>query len=142
MRFWILCAAAVAAVLIGTIAGEVSKGKKWRKRILARFGQRPREEYPLESIPAYGELFPDLQVDHTTWDDLDMDRVFRRVNNCQSAVGEQVLYWQLHRLTLLPHWEELLAHLDRNEEERGKTLADFGSPGKTEEQLHLALFSL
>lgn len=140
MGFWILCAAAVAAVLIGTIAGEVSKGKKWRKRILARFGQCPREEYPLESIPAYGELFPDLQVDHTPWDDLDMDRVFRRVNNCQSAVGEQVLYWQLHRLTLLPHWEELLTHLDRNEEEREKLWLTLARLGKRRSNYTLPAF--
>ena len=43
-----------------------------------------------------------------------MDRVFRRVNGCQSAVGEQVLYWQLHRLEPMPQWERLLSHLQAN----------------------------
>ena len=48
--------------------------------------KRPEEEYPLEEIPAFAALDTDAPVDATTWEDLEMDRVFRRVNGCQSAV--------------------------------------------------------
>ena len=37
-----------------------------------------------------------LCVDDTTWNDLDMDRVFARVNACHTSVGEEYLYSQLH----------------------------------------------
>ena len=67
-----------------------------------------------------------------------MDRVFRRVNGCQSAVGEQVLYWQLHRLEPMPQWEGLLSHLQANPKEReelwfllarmGKRRSHYGLP--------------
>ena len=82
----------------GGDSGEISHGKRLRQRALGQFGKRPEEEYPLEEIPAFAALDTDAPVDATTWEDLEMDRVFRRVNSCQSAVGEQVLYWQLHRL--------------------------------------------
>lgn len=36
-------------------------------------------------------------VDMITWNDLDMDGVFDRLNTCQSSVGEEYLYALLHR---------------------------------------------
>ena len=35
-------------------------------------------------------------IDDVTWSDLEMDEVFLRVNQCQSYIGEQVLYQTLH----------------------------------------------
>ena len=47
----------------------------------------------------YGEMpLPDpvyARVDDVTWDDLDMDAVFRRLNRTQSGVGEETLYAML-----------------------------------------------
>ena len=89
----------VLAAVAGMAAGGISNGKKLRRRVLDQFGRRPQEDYPLEDIPAYCQLDPAPAIDHTTWADLDMDLVFRRLNSCQSSVGEQVLYAQLHRLS-------------------------------------------
>ena len=36
-------------------------------------------------------------VDDTTWNDLNMDAVFKRVNACCSTAGEQYLYYMLRR---------------------------------------------
>ena len=106
------------AALAGMAAGGVSYEKKLRRRVAGQFGRRPEEDYPLEDIPAYCQLDPAPAIDHTTWADLDMDLVFRRLNSCQSSVGEQVLYAQLHRLSPPDHWEELLAHLESRPQER------------------------
>lgn len=38
------------------------------------------------------------QVDSVTWNDLEMDEVYLRINSCQSFAGEQALYVALHRL--------------------------------------------
>ncbi|WP_242831955.1 hypothetical protein [Butyrivibrio sp. VCD2006] len=35
-------------------------------------------------------------IDDITWNDLDMDDVFFRINNTKSFIGEQVLYHRLH----------------------------------------------
>lgn len=115
---WLFFVLLGAAAVWGAIAGEISHGKRLRQRALGQFGKRPEEEYPLEEIPAFAALDTDAPVDATTWEDLEMDRVFRRVNSCQSAVGEQVLYWQLHRLEPMPQWERLLSHLQANPKER------------------------
>lgn len=150
LGFWILCAVAVVAVVIGITRGEISKGKRLRERVLSQFGRRPKEDYPLESIPDYARFCPDPQVDDITWDDLDMDWVFRRVNSCQSSVGEQVLYQQLHRLTPPAHWEEFLEHLDSRPEERnalwlilsrmGKRRSGYGLPSFLFDPTEFSLF--
>lgn len=108
----------VLAAVAGMVAGGISNGKKLRRRVLDQFGQRPQEDYPLEDIPAYCQLDSAPAIDHTTWTDLDMDLVFRRLNSCQSSVGEQVLYAQLHRLSPPARWEELLTHLEGRPQER------------------------
>ena len=135
---WLFFVLLGAAAVWGAIAGEISHGKRLRQRALGQFGKRPEEEYPLEEIPAFAALDTDAPVDATTWEDLEMDRVFRRVNSCQSAVGEQVLYWQLHRLEPMPQWEGLLSHLQANPKEReelwfllarmGKRRSHYGLP--------------
>ena len=135
---WLFFVLLGAAAVWGAIAGEISHGKRLRQRALGQFGKRPEEEYPLEEIPAFAALDTDAPVDATTWEDLEMDRVFRRVNSCQSAVGEQVLYWQLHRLEPMPQWERLLSHLQANPKEReelwfllarmGKRRSHYGLP--------------
>lgn len=126
---WIFLVLLGAAGLAGLAAGEITHKRRLRQRVSEQFGKRPAEEYLLEKIPAFADLDGELPVDSLTWEDLDMDQVFRRVNGCQSAVGEQVLYWQLHRLKLLPCWEEFLDHLEKNQKERealGLLLARLG----------------
>lgn len=41
-------------------------------------------------------------IDDATWNDLDMDDVFARIDICQSAVGRACLYAVLHRLNTGP----------------------------------------
>jgi len=37
-------------------------------------------------------------VDEITWNDLEMDQVFVRINHTNSFIGEQMLYHRLHKL--------------------------------------------
>ena len=62
------------------------------------------------------------RLDATTWNDLDMNKVFGRVNVCLSSVGEEYLYNCLHELQqdesgLLAR-EDLVQYLSANPEER------------------------
>lgn len=50
---------------------------------------------------AKSEILPESRsmIDSVTWDDLEMDQVFLRINHTQSYAGEQVLYRRLHHVT-------------------------------------------
>ena len=53
----------------------------------------------LESITEYYRYtnIDNINADAITWNDLDMDEVFDRINTCESSVGEEYLYALLHR---------------------------------------------
>ncbi len=75
-----------------------------RKRIRAlknQFGSPPQDpSFDSESVRAFHRVFRpenDLMIDDTTWNDLEMDRVFERLNICCSSVGEEYLYALLHQ---------------------------------------------
>ena len=89
---WIFLILLAVATVAGVLASWVSSQKRLRRRVLDQFGKPPQEDGSLEGVPDYAAFLEDLSVDSATWEDLDMDRVFRRVNACQSSVGEQVLY--------------------------------------------------
>ena len=43
-----------------------------------------------------GTISPCNQVDEITWNDLEMDQVYCKINNCKSFAGEQILFSALH----------------------------------------------
>ncbi|MDR3052774.1 MAG: hypothetical protein LBU48_02800 [Coriobacteriales bacterium] len=95
-----------------------------RKRVLdALFGAIPKNASVHESIrnywDAFSECYPDqAYIDRTTWNDLDMDAVFCRINGCLSSVGEEYLFALLHRpanAEILSQRENLVACLEKRE---------------------------
>ena len=77
--------------------------KKTRKKLSEEFGKLPDHTYfdgDMGKIGAYFDYRWDKSIDDflihdITASDLDLDRVFRNVNNCGSASGEQYLYYML-----------------------------------------------
>jgi len=77
--------------------------RKLRARLRRGFGSVPSPHYfsgDMEHIRAYydyrRENEPDtFMVDDITWNDLDMDRVFKRINQDRCTSGEQYLYYML-----------------------------------------------
>ena len=63
---------------------------------------------------------PGCLLDDITWEDLEMDQVFVRVNHTDSFIGEQMLFHKLHRVRTDddPDFECRLEFLDKNEKER------------------------
>lgn len=76
---------------------------KLKQKLEAGFGQIPEPLYldgDMEYIRAYYDFRrernkDEFLVDEITWNDLDMDRVFRRINAGLSTSGEQYLYYEL-----------------------------------------------
>ncbi len=90
-----------AGFMVMTIL-DVSKSKKrLRKEITESFGKLPTDKPNFESISAYHEeaLIDNNQrlIDEITWSDLEMDEVFKRINQTRTSVGEEYLYHVLHQ---------------------------------------------
>lgn len=90
---------ALAALILSSIMKSVRIAKKIKTRIDETWGKEPEKAKPekLKTIAVYYndkvELEPGLhRIDSITWNDLDMDRVFMRINNTGSTIGEEYLY--------------------------------------------------
>ena len=78
--------------------------KKKKAMLEAGFGKVPKVRYydgDMDYIRAYCAYRQDTEkhsffIDEITWNDLDMDSLFRRINPGLSASGEQYLYYMLH----------------------------------------------
>ena len=67
-----------------------------KKRLLSAFGKRGNKEYPdgrFAQIPKYTQRHPgSFMIDDITWNDLDMDSLFRSMDTTCSSPGEEYLY--------------------------------------------------
>lgn len=130
-------------VAIGVAAYVMIQNNRVRKRYLLEriqkgWGAVPDREYSyeeLESIARYGERIcgDHFYIDDTTWNDLDLLRIFQLLNNTMSSCGEDYLYAMLRiprfdRETLEER-ERLIEYFRAHEKERvilQRTLARIG----------------
>ena len=106
MEFVILIVFILLVVICVTIHAKVKYIQNLKTKIASAFGSVPdKNEMNLESIRRYAEYVEhhDLRIDSITWNDLDMDRVYTRINACLSSVGEEYLYNSLHE----PRFEQM-----------------------------------
>lgn len=84
------------------------------------------------------------QIDEITWNDLEMDAVYLRVNNCRSFAGEQALYTALHRLSQDREAEESLRgkirYFGEHETERERATYLLHCLGKEHGSYYLPVF--
>ena len=68
-------------------------------RLKADFGEAPKREYKADDLDHLQGFYlkhrDEFQIDDATWNDLNMDGVFARMNYCYSASGEEYLYYLL-----------------------------------------------
>ena len=78
---------------------ERNRRKAFLQKMRRTFGESPAKKYTADSyahIPKYHTKHPTSKpLDDITWNDLDMDNVYARINYCRSAAGEEVLYHML-----------------------------------------------
>lgn len=98
--------------------------RKLKQRLARRFGTKPDPFYfhgDMEYIRAYYDFRRDQDpgaflLDEITWNDLEMDRIFQRINPALSTSGEQYLYYMLRSPAV-----------DRETYEARKALIDFAA---------------
>ena len=128
----LLTAGGILILCAAMIIWDKIRQRKWFLRHLKqRWGTIPDREYTqeeLESISHYarrheGEPF---MIDDITWNDLQMDEIFIRMNNTLSSCGEDVLYQILRQpqmdQNVLDERERLIAYFQTHEEERIQVL--------------------
>jgi len=101
---------AIIIIVLSWLITVISNANAKRRRmnaLKASFGKPPvpEEYYQFESAGLYAQYVEthkpsEQRVDSITWNDLDMDKVFTRINVCQTSVGEEYLYNCLHELPL------------------------------------------
>ncbi len=113
--------------------------KNFRYTLQDSYGSLPKKEYnekQYRSIQTYFRKTPtDNSIDDITWNDLEMDLEFVRMNHTYSSAGEEYLYYRLRNpkksIEELNHDEEVIRYYTENEEERINTLLAFRKLGKT-----------
>ena len=88
----------VAAFLLG-LRDRVVARRMLVKKLGNEYGKEPQRNYKArdrEHITGYYNNHREgFQIDDTTWNDLNMDSVYDRLNYCLSAAGEEYLYYML-----------------------------------------------
>lgn len=93
---------AILALVIWSMVNEHKQQKFLMKRLEDEWGKCSETEYSsdrIESIKKFYLTEKDdyLDVDDITWNDLDMDELFMRMNNTQCSLGEEYLYTLLRK---------------------------------------------
>lgn len=136
-----------AAIVISIIVSVYSKMKRLRDlkdKIAYSWGKTPKQKYKEEDfkrIKDYHinktENIEDRNViDDITWNDIDMDNIFKRMNSTQSSIGEEYLYDMLRRpvfdQSILNEREKLIELFSNNKGLREKLQLFLGKVGKTD----------
>lgn len=128
----------VIAVIL--IISHIQSNKKLKSWLINSFGKIPeKKKHEFESIESYHRyrkirLVNVGIVDDITWDDLDMNLLFKRINTCLTSVGEEYLYDALHRVEIgkdiLLKRERLISYLNDNPSEKLYLQMDLAKLGK------------
>lgn len=142
MEYIVLFAALLAAAAVVFCKGlwDQRKERKWmREQLRKSFGKPGRTQYAdgeLNGIVRYFEKHPkDFQIDDITWNDLNLDEIFLRMNSTCSSAGQEYLYAMLRSPSFsekeLEEREKLLAFLEADEEIRVRLQEIFTKTGRT-----------
>ena len=129
----------ILALVILSIVGEHKQKKALIMRLNEEWATIPDTEYTserMESIKSFYLTQKDeyMDVDDITWNDLDMDEIYMRMNNTQSSLGEEYLYALLRKPCFSPEELEernrLIEYFQSHEEERIQIQTRLNKVGK------------
>jgi DNA mismatch repair ATPase MutS len=119
---------------------EIKNRKDFIKKVKKEWGQIPTKQYDYERLEGIGRYFlnktnNEFYIDDTTWNDLDMDSIFMRLNNTNSSIGEQYLYYILRTPEFnkeeLEERKRMIDNIQNDEEARVKLQCIYGAIGRT-----------
>lgn len=100
MEYLIFLAGFLVIIIISGIRNTITEGKKIEKKLIDEYENDFIREMDGDTFNNIKEFYnsadkTELTVDDTTWYDLNMDEVYKRINNTNSSVGREYLYYML-----------------------------------------------
>lgn len=124
--FIIVAAIFISIFFISGIVNEKKSKRLYIENLLKKYGTENKREYKPEefqNISAYYRHHrTDFSIDDITWNDLNMDDVFRQMNFTKSSAGDEYLYFLLRNPKLkemdYEAFEERVEYYQKYEKER------------------------
>ena len=137
---WVILGVIVLIMLKGFL-DERKKKKKFILWLKNHYGELPKqEEYREEEFRKIARYYQahekdGFHIDDITWNDLNMDEIFKRMNYTYSAAGEEYLYYLLRtpmqKEASAGKLEEQINYFMQHKEERVEYQTAFAGIGKT-----------
>jgi len=128
MLFWVIVIGGVIAVIFNTVVIGKRRRMNLRNEIINSFGAIPKKTEPnYKSISEFmdSQEEHDYSIDNITWNDLNMDDVYDRINSCYTSIGEEFLYASLRDITpnenKFKDQEDLIKRFEQSSEDRINT---------------------
>ena len=138
-----IVSAIFVTVVISGIVSDKRQEKRFRQRLKNEFGKVIKTEYSKErnsSLRGYLDAHSEMDdlIDDITWNDLEGDRIYRYMNHSYSSVGDEYLYYLLHKPcydksfeTREVHFNEVVEFFRTHEKEREDLQVIFARLGRT-----------
>ena len=134
--FGVLAAFVVVAYVLG-LRDSANAKKNLILKLKKNWGDSPKRKYKEDDFDHisgyYDNHREEFQIDDTTWNDLNMDGVFTRMNYCLSASGEEYLYYMLRTPKQTDDFEDeekKIKFFSENDDARLKYQLIFGKIGR------------
>ena len=139
MSIWIVIIVLVGLFWIWVLSGlqnEKKKEKSFYQKWIGFDGKKPdAKKYVLDRDVYQKHIQDSNRIDEITWNDLNMDLVFERLDYTNSSIGEEMLYRMLaspiFEKEQLKHRDEVISYFQNNKEQRVKLQIQFAKIGKT-----------
>ena len=142
MEYFILIGAMLLFILFimgkGYLDSKRSE-KDFIKKLHKEYGAENNREYKPYEIEAHISMYyrkheAPHQIDDITWNDLNLDDVYRKINYSHSSAGDEYLYYKLRtpvqRAEELEHFESHVRYFMEHEEERVAMQVQFARLGR------------
>ncbi|MDO5521654.1 MAG: hypothetical protein Q4G58_14265 [bacterium] len=134
MEFVYLFIGLLLLLLVKSFFDQKKHNETIRANIRETWGKTPTEEYSekkMEFLKAYyfAEKEADTDLDDITWNDLNLDEIYKLLNHTSTSIGEEYLYAMLRKLSFD---KDVL-------QERGKLAEYFSTHEKEREDLQFAM---
>ncbi|MDE6845800.1 MAG: hypothetical protein K2J99_08555 [Lachnospiraceae bacterium] len=139
---YIVFAGAIFLLIALLMGKEYLNSRDFRKKSLERlyqsYGMTPERNYKtgeMDHIQEYYFRHPkEHQIDDITWNDLNMDNIYQKINTSCSAAGDEYLYYRLRTPIYdreeTERWESRIKFFMEHEDERQRVQSLFFNLGR------------
>ena len=142
MEYIVFVGAMLLFILVIMIMGYLDSRKARKifiRKLHENYGDAIEREYKPDELEQHISMYykkhvEDHQIDDITWNDLNMDEIYRKMNYSHSSAGEEYLYYRLRTpiqsVEELKRFEEHIQYFMNNEDTRVKLQVQFAELGR------------